>query len=98
MSIKNKEAIHRVNVIKYLVIMIDENLSFDYRSKYIVNIDKNYRIKVYNSIVLPHFVYCPSILFLLNTIQKDKLLTLQNIATRIILIKRYNTYIGSMLN
>ena len=73
---------------KYLDIMIDEKLSSDDNLKFIVNkitkkigirarsaklVNKKYRIRVYNSIILPHFVYCPSILFLLNTTQMDKL-------------------------
>ena len=52
------------------------------RSTKLVN--KNYTIKVYNSIILPHLVYCPSILFLLNTTQMEKLQKFQNRAMRVI--------------
>ena len=87
--------------------MLNENLSFDDHLEYIVNkiakkigilarstklVNKNCRIKVYNSIILPYFVYCSSILLLLNTTQMDKLQKL-----RIILNMKYNINIRSML-
>ena len=83
-------------------IMIDDHLSFDDHLKYIVmkiswkfgimarstKSKKNYKIKVYNSIKLPHFMYCLSILFLLNATQMDK----QTIKERenMILFKKLN--------
>ena len=51
-------------------------------------VNMNYRIKLYNHIIIPHFVYCPSILFLLNATQMDKLQKLQNRAMRMILKKK----------
>ena len=66
------------------------------RSTKLVN--KNYKTKVYNCIILSHFVYCPSILFLLNATQMDKLQKLQNRAMRIILKKAFDTNIRIILN
>ena len=93
--------------------MIHDHLSFDDHLKYSVTkiaskigivanstklVNKNYRIKVYNSIILHHFVSCSSILFLFNATQMDKLQKLQSRALRIILNKRVDTNIRSMLN
>lgn len=112
LKIKN-DNIERVNVIKYLGVMIDDKLNFDEHLNYIrikiakkigilsrstKLLHKNYKIKVYNSIILPHFLYCPSILFLLSTSQMDTLQKLQNRAMRFILQKDYYTSIRSMLN
>ena len=93
------DAILRANVIKYLGTMIDYRLSFDDHLKHIVTkisrkigimirsiklVNKNYKTKVYNSIILPNFVYCSSILFVLNTTQMDKLQKLRNRVMRIV--------------
>ena len=92
LKIRN-DAIQRVSIIKYLGIMINDHLSFDDNLKYITTkisrkigimarsiklVNKNYKIKVYNSVILPHFAFCASILFLLNATQMDRIQKLQN--------------------
>ena len=87
LKIRN-DAFQRVNVVKYLGIMIDDHLNFDDHLKYIVTkisrkvgitarstklVNKNCEIKLYNRIILPQLVYCPSILFLLKATLMDKL-------------------------
>ncbi|XP_067622537.1 probable RNA-directed DNA polymerase from transposon BS isoform X1 [Eurosta solidaginis] len=105
--------IERVTRIKYLGIIIDDKLKFDEHLKYIEgkiskkigfmfrscrHISMQYKIMVYRSIIEPHFIYCPTILFALADSQKSRLQIKQNKVMRFILRKRYDTPIKDLLD
>lgn len=96
----NNESIQKVNSIKYLGIIIDNKLKFEEHINYIVEkvmkkigvvqrttkyIQEKYKIIIYKSVIEPHFVYCPSILFIIADKEIDKLQKLQNRCMRFIL-------------
>lgn len=74
----NGEKIELVRNIKYLGVIIDDSLRFDENAKYVnkkvaskifllgrisKNLTLRARRKIYQSIITPHFQYCPSLLF-----------------------------------
>lgn len=96
----NNSKIEQVREIKYLGVIIDENLSFSNHAVYITNkiskkvnllrrIGKDLtpwaRSTIYKTIILPHLNFCSTILFLLNNSELDILQKKQNIAMRFIL-------------
>lgn len=104
--------LQRVDKIKYLGIIIDDKLKFDEHLKYTEAklgkkigimfrsckfISKKYKIMVYRSMIEPHFIYCPTILFTFTDTQISNLQKKQNKAMRFILRKRYDTPILEML-
>lgn len=112
LSIDN-ENIEQVDQIKYLGVIIDQNLKFDKHVDYIVKkiskkvqffrrikskLDFNASIRVYNVIIKPHFEYCSSVLFLLSQSNIYRLQKLQNKSMRIILNCNRYTSILNMLN
>lgn len=108
----NDEILQRVNSIKYLGIIIDSKLKFEDHINYTIEkvankigvmqrttkfIQKKYKIILYKSIIEPHFVYCPSILFIISDKEVDKLQKLQNRCMRFILQKPKDTRTADML-
>jgi len=104
--------IERVKKIKYLGIMVDDHLTFKEHANQIISrisfiIQYFYRcsqfltmwskIIVYNTLILPHFNYCSSVLFMLNQNELGRLQKLQNRAMRIILSCNKYTPIKFML-
>lgn len=106
------ENIECVHDIKYLGVIIDDQLKFD---KHTDNICKKAsskagllnrikhklklenRICIYKTIVAPHFEYCSTILFLLNESRTKRLQKIQNKAMRAIMIVNKRTSIKLML-
>ena len=109
----NSHDLEMVTEIKYLGIIIDNKLKFDkhveYTCKkiskkinYLSRISKDLstwsKITIYNTIILPHFIYCSTILFMCNKTEIDKLQKLQNRAMRVILKCSKYTNIETMLD
>lgn len=109
----NKKTIQWVTQIKYLGIIIDKNLNFNIHFEeickklskkigFLRRVSKDVslytRIIIYNTVIRPHYQYCCTILYLLNTGQKNKLQVLQNRAMRSILKCNKYTPINSMLS
>lgn len=82
----NNQSIEQVNEYKYLGIVVDEHLTFSKHAEYItkkiakkINLlgrMSNYlrewsKLTIYKAIILPHFNYCSSILFLLNNTETN---------------------------
>ena len=95
-----EQELEKVNVIKYLGIKIDENLSFKQNGEYVCSkiakklsffarVSKKMplycRINVYNTIIGPYYNYCASVFFLNNQEILNDLQILQNRGMRIIL-------------
>lgn len=89
-----------IDEIKYLGIIIDNRLNFKANLDYICkkiskklnffykirnNISIKCAIKLFNTIIKPHFEYCSSILFMCNNEMRNRLQKLQNRGMRIIL-------------
>ena len=102
-----------VSEIKYLGVIIDSSLSFKRHIDYICKkISKKIgvlrrvswylsitsRKLVYNSIILPHFTYCSTILYMANQTDLNRLQKLQNRAMRVILKCSIYTSISGMLD
>ena len=96
--------IKRVTKVNYLVLAVDENLSWDEHVDYISKkISHNIEIvkcmrsilpqgsltTLYMTLAEPHFRYCDIVWGQCNEILKDKLQTLQNRAARVICNRRF---------
>lgn len=107
------ETIERVREIKYLGVIIDDNLKFNSHIDIVIKkIAKKYgilcrlkndltiasKIQLYKSIISPHLDFCPSILFLANETQISRLQRLQNKIMRLILKCHRFTSSSLMLN
>lgn len=113
MNIKiNNESIERTSAIKYLGVIIDCNLKMKSHHEYMCKkiakkigffarisskLSIENRIKVYKTIIAPHFEYCSSILSMFNVGEFEALQKLQNRAMRIVLRCRGDTSIKLML-
>ncbi len=110
--IKDRE-INRVKTTKSLGIMIDETLSWNAQVDQITKkvnsglsilkrlrdiLDYQTLIKIYLSIIQPHFDYCSQIWGCLGKVLSDKLQKLQNRAFRIITRENYDTRTIDVLN
>lgn len=62
------------------------------------HVSRYYKTIVYRSIVEPHFIYCPTILFTIADSNIAKLQIKQNKVMRFILKKRFDTPIQELLN
>lgn len=108
----NNETIEKVSEIKYLGVILDEQLRFKSNVDYIVKkiskktnflrrISKDVsvftRLTIYKSIVAPHFEYCSTLLLYLNNNELQVLQKLQNKAMRVILQCTRYTPINNML-
>lgn len=109
----NNKKVEIIQEVKYLGFVIDHNLSLQAHLKYINNklnkklyflsrISKQLsvftRITVYNTIILPHFQYCSTLLYTMNKSQIANLQIIQNKAMRIILSCNKYAPICRMLN
>lgn len=105
--------IQRVEHVKYLGVYIDENLNFDKHVEVVgkklsskINFMKRISRRltfhtkktIYNSIVLPHFSYCSTMLINCNKEQLKLFQKLQNLAMRIILNCEFRTHTADMLD
>lgn len=112
LRIKNDE-LQKVDKIKYLGVLIDESLTFGEHINYLENkiarkigfmyrtckhISQRHKLLVYQAIIEPHFIYCPTILLLANDTQIKKLQIQQNKAMRLILKCSPRTPKITMLN
>lgn len=108
----NNQTIERVTEIKYLGVVLDENLSFKQNVNYIVkkvakkinflrrlstNISIFARLTIYKAIIAPHFEYCSTLLLYLNINELQILQKMQNRAMRVILQCNRYTPINNML-
>lgn len=107
------ERIECVREIKYLGVIMDSDLKFtEHIAKLSAKISKKIgflrrvrrnislscAITIYNTIILPHFNYCSSIIYMCNNEQQNRLQVLQNRAMRTILKCNHRTPIRQMLN
>lgn len=107
------EVLEVVSKIKYLGVIIDNNLKFnEYVDEICSKISKKIgylrRIRsklsysnalmLYNALVLPHFDYCATIIFSCSDTVKARLQLLQNKGMRMLLKCNYYTPIQNMLN
>lgn len=105
--------IERVSEYKYLGVIIDQNLTFSNHANYILKkiskkiyffrrISKNLstwtKLLIYKTIILPHFTYCPTILFTLYNTELNMLQVKQNLALRTILNSDIYTRVNFMLD
>lgn len=108
----NNYKIEQVKEIKYLGVIIDENLKFKKHCEYILNkmskkvnfmrriggnLTMSTKILLYKAIISPHIEYCSSILFNFNQNEIEKLQKLQNKSMRTILKCNRYTPIKTML-
>lgn len=106
------ESIERVTNFKYLGIVIDDQLRFNTHIQHIVKqtakkigilyranrqLTTRAKFYVYSSIIKPHFLYCPTILFLCKPCDIDKLQKQQNKVMRLLLKCPYDSHIADML-
>lgn len=107
------EIIEVVNDMKYLGVVIDRKLNFRKHADYIAKkigkklgilrrvnkfISRRAALTIYNTIVLPHFTYCATILFICCNEDLNRLQKLQNIGMRVLLKMNRFTSIQFMLN
>lgn len=107
------ELVELVESYKYLGIVVDRKLKFKDHTDYICKkISKKlgflYRVRkflstwtcvlIFNTIIKPHFVYCSSVLYLLNEECMERLQKLQNRSMRCILKCNKYTRIADMLD
>ena len=105
--------LERVLEYKYLGVIIDQNLTSSSHANYILkkisrkiyffrrisnNLSTWTKLLIYKTIILPHFTYCPTILFTLYNNELNMLQVKQNIALRIILNSDIYTRINFMLD
>lgn len=94
------EVIERVEVMKYLGVMLDGKLNFNEHIDYTIrkaarkfgvmcrisrSLTAEAKVNVYNSLIAPHFDYCASVLFLANQTQLKRMQVLQSRVMRLIL-------------
>ena len=107
----NGDVIERVKEFKYLGIYLDECLTFEKHSKYIYNkassklgairkirerIDQSTALRLYKSLVLPHFDYCDTVYMTSSKEVLHKLQLLQNSVCRTLLLANRETHIQEM--
>lgn len=104
--------VEKVNSFKYLGVIVDDQLKFNEHIDYLCKkISKKLgflrrcsnflthwsKLTVFNTIVLPHFSYASTVLYLANKTEIERLQVLQNRAMRIILKCSIYTSIDAML-
>ncbi len=109
--ILNGDVIERVREFKYLGVILDETLSFDSHIQYIHNkasrkmgaikklrecVDKSTALRLYKSLVLPHFDYWDTIYMTASSESLNKLQLLQNHACRTMLMANREAHITDM--
>lgn len=106
------QIIEQVEEIKYLGVLIDENLEFSKHANYVtgkiskkVNVLRRVgrdltvwaRLAIYRTIILPHFIFCSTLLFLIKKGEIEIMQKKQNQAMRCILSCDRYTRISDML-
>jgi len=71
--------------------------SVSFLSRFTSTLSQWTKVTIYNTLVLPHFIFSTSILYLGNKNEQNRLQKLQNRAMRIILSERRDTSVRSML-
>lgn len=109
----DNQCIEVVHKIKYLGIIVDNRLHFRDHAEYISgkiaqkigvlrrvrsNVSAQTALLIYKTIVLPHFIYCPTVLYSMYGGDVERLQKLQNMAMRVILKCNRYTKITDMLN
>lgn len=109
----NNEPIEIVQQMKYLGVIVDNNLKFNQHVNFVCKkIGKKIgfmgrvskcmsvwtKTLIYNTIILPHFDYCSTLFLSINKCDLDSLQKLQNRAMRIILSCDRLTHIKDMLD
>lgn len=109
----DNNVIEYVDHMKYLGVIIDGNLKFNYFVDHVIKklgkkigffsrvskrLDIWTKIIVYKSIIAPHFDYCSTILFLCTENDIQRLQKMQNKAMRVILYCDKRTHIRTMLD
>lgn len=109
----NNERLECVDTMKYLGVLIDNQLKFKKNCEYVCKkaakkigllgrlsryLTTNAKINIYKSIISPHFEYCPTILFMADCADMSAFQKLQNRAMRVILRCNRYTSIKEMLN
>ena len=107
------ECLQRVQVIKYLGVLLDEKMKLKENLTYVENklykklalfrrlgkkLNAETKIILYKSIVAPHFDYCSSLLFALKDSNIKQLQKMQNKFMRNILKLKKDTSVSFMLN
>ena len=107
----NGDIIERVTEFKYLGIYLDETLNFDKHIKYVHNkasdklgairkirecLDQPTALRLYKSLVLPHFDYCDTIFMTATKDNLNKLQLLQNSVCRTLLLANRETHVSDM--
>ena len=108
----NKNKLEIVQNIKYLGVILDNKLTFkqhiertlnkithkvNYFQRISQSLNLSSRVQVYNTIIAPHFKYCPTILYFIDYCDMHALQKQQNRAMRIILRCDRYTPIRTML-
>jgi retron-type reverse transcriptase len=106
------ELIQKTNCIKYLGVMVDDQLKFKENNNLVKNkiakksyfmkrmqrqLDKATKLLLYKTLMVPHIDYCASILFLANEQELREIQVMMNNALRAILLRDRNTHIHDML-
>lgn len=109
----NGVILEKISVMKYLGVIFNDNLKFksntDYQIKKIVKkvsmlrrlkkrTDSETRLMLYKTIIMPHYDYCSTILFLTSAQEIDQLQKLKNRAMRIVLNAEPREHIQTMLD
>lgn len=109
----SNRALERVAVLKYLGLMVDDKLNFKENTVNVLKkvgrkvnwlkrmrkkIDRNTKLLLYNALILPHFDYCSTILFLTTKEDLNSMQKLQNQAMRAILNESIYAHIDDMLD
>ena len=107
----NGDIIERVSVFKYLGVSLDESLTFEAHIDYIHNkasrklgalhkvreyMDQEIALKLYKSLVLPHFDYCDTVYMTATQVSLNKLQLLQNSACRALLLSARDSHVQDM--
>jgi exonuclease III len=109
----DQQQLEKVEVIKYLGVLIDSKLNFNDNFNYVLKkmekkinflgrirkkLTRRSKITVYKAIISPHVDYCSSILYLATKEQMRRLQLVQNRAMRIVLDCGWRTSRVEMLN
>ena len=109
----NGDKIECVEEFKYLCVYLDKDLTFEKHSRYIYNkassklraihkirecIDQSMAVRLYKSLVLPHFEYCDTVYMTATKDVLHKLQSLQNRAWRTLLLTDHDQHVDYMHN